>query len=158
MENTENLTDVTYAKKFKKRLIGNVIKFIIGICLLVLCWVYVEKHPAEKISFFSGFKVIFQNVEIAIFNLVGQDGALLRQKYNLQNYYEVLIALSDEKPCIDPDIRLHLHKTYDDLVHESFTTLAQTIDEYIEKQVVFDRELRVECEVEEVQGNIGIDF
>lgn len=132
-------------KDIKKKLIHNTIKFVIGISLLITCRFYVESHPAEKISFFSWFKVIWQNVDIALANIIWDNWAILKQKYHLESYYEALIALSEEKPCVEASIKLELHDTYDSLVNEPKNTFANKLDDYIQKQIDFERELRVEC-------------
>ena len=133
-------------KEIKKRFIRNVIKFVIGIFLLFGSYMYVSAHPAEQISFFSGFKVIFQNAEIFFQNIFGENGELLKQKYSLESYYQALISLSEEKPCVDPQLIQDLHDTYDQLLDEPKNTLEYTLNEYIQKQYDFDRELRVNCD------------
>jgi hypothetical protein len=133
-------------KEVKRRFKANVVKFVIGTGLLVVCYCYVHAHPAEEIAFFSGFKVIFQNAEIFFQNIFGENGNLLKQKYALEGYYQVLISLSEEKPCIDPQLVQDLHDTYERLVAEPKNTLSHTLDGYIQKQFDFDRVLRVNCD------------
>jgi hypothetical protein len=133
-------------KEIKKRFFGNCIKFIIGIILLFFSYSYVVSHPAEEIAFFSGFKVIFQNAEIFFQNIFGKNGDLLKQKYSLESYYQALISLSEEKPCIDPQLVQDLHDTYAQLLVEPKSTLSYTLDGYIQKQFDFDRALRVNCD------------
>ena len=131
----------------KKKFINNIIKFVIGLILLGLCHIYLQSHPAEQLSFFSGFKVIYQNAEIFFQNLFGNNGDFLKKKYALESYYQALIVLSDEKPCVDPQLIQDLHDTYDQLLVEPKNTLAYTLDEYIQKQFDFDRALRVNCDI-----------
>jgi hypothetical protein len=133
-------------KEIKKKFLRNVIKLIIGLGLLALCYGYITSHPAEKISFFSGFKVIYQNAEIFFQNIFGNNGDLLKQKYSLESYYQALISLSEEKPCIDTQLIQDLHDTYEQLLVEPKNTLNYTLDTYIQKQFDFDRALRVNCD------------
>ena len=133
-------------KELRKSFIANVIKFVIGTILLVFSYCYVHSHPAEEIAFFSGFKVIFQNAEIFFQNMFGKNGDLLKQKYSLESYYQVLISLSEEKPCVEPQLIQELHATYDRLLAEPKHTLSYTLDEYIQKQFDFDKALRVNCD------------
>jgi hypothetical protein len=137
---------MTEMKEIKKKFIGNVVKFVIGSVLLICCYFYVGSHPAEQIAFFSGFKVIFQNVEIFFQNVFGNNGDLLKQKYSLESYYQALISLSEEKPCVDAQVVQALHDTYDRLLDEPKSTLSYTLDEYIQKQFEFDSVLRVNCD------------
>jgi hypothetical protein len=88
--------------------------------------------------------------------LFGKNGELLKQKYNLESYYQVLITLSEEKPCIDSEIVEDLHKVYNSLVDEPKNTLGRTLQYYIDKQYEFDDELRKECPViNEDQQEVG---
>jgi hypothetical protein len=59
-----------------------------------------------------------------------------------------MITLSEEKPCVDPDVVLSLHETYAALQDEPKNTLEHTLQYYIDKQYEFDEELRKECPVE----------
>ena len=72
----------------------------------------------------------------------------MRQKYNLESYYQVLITLSEEKPCIDPEIVTNLHQTYEKLQDEPKNTLEHTLQYYVDKQYEFDDKLKVECPIE----------
>ena len=65
-----------------------------------------------------------------------------------------MITLSEEKPCVDPEIVKDLHETYAALQDEPKNTLEHRLQYYIEKQYKFDEELRKECpvDVEEVEN------
>ena len=139
---------ITENQVMKKKLIHNLIELVIWLGLLWMCYGYIESHPAEKVSFFSWYKVIYQQTEIFFQNLFGKNGEWLRQKYSLESYYQVLITLSEEKPCVDPEIVKDLHETYAALQDEPKSTLEHTLQGYIEKQYKFDEELRKECSVE----------
>jgi len=133
-------------QSLKKKFFHNVIKLLIGLVLLSLSYLYIQSHPAERISFFSGFKVIFQNAEIFFQNIFGNNGELLRHKYSLESYYQALISLSEEKPCVDPQLIQDLHDAYEQLLLEPKTTLSYTLDGYVQKQFDFDKALRVNCD------------
>ena len=138
---------ISEKKSVKRKLLHNFIELIIWLVLLWMCYGYLQTHPAEKISFFSWYKVIYQQTEIFFQNLFGKNGELLKQKYNLESYYQVLITLSEEKPCIDPEIIEDLHKTYNSLVDEHKSSLNRTLQYYIDKQYEFDGELRKDCPI-----------
>ena len=59
-----------------------------------------------------------------------------------------MITLSEEKPCIDPDVVKDLHETYEALQKEPKNTLEHNLQYYIDKQYEFDGILRKECPVE----------
>ena len=132
----------------KKKLMHNLIELVIGVTLLWMCYGYIQSHPAEKISFFSWYKVIYQQTEIFFQNLFGKNWERLRQKYSLESYYQVMITLSEEKPCVNPEVVKDLHETYEALQDEPKNTLEHRLQYYIEKQYKFDEELRKECPVE----------
>ena len=125
MTNTEK--PISEKQAMKKKLIHNLIELAIWLALLWMCYSYIQSHPAEKISFFSWYKVIYQKTEIFFQNLFGNNGDLLKQKYDLEWYYQVLIATSEEKVCIDHELIKDLHETYEKLQLEPKKTLERTI-------------------------------
>ena len=144
----DNEKPITEKQAMKKRLRNNLIELVIGLILLWMCYVYIQNHPAEKISFFSWYKVIYQQTEIFFQNLFGHNGDLLKQKYSLESYYQVMITQSEEKPCVDPEVVKDLHETYAALQKEPKNTLEYKLQLYIEKQYKFDEELRKDCPIE----------
>jgi hypothetical protein len=81
----------------------------------------------------------------------GKNGEWLRQKYSLESYYQAMITLSEEKPCIDSDVIKSLHETYEALQEEPKNTLEHRLQYYIDKQYEFDGELRKDCPIEELE-------
>ena len=65
----------------------------------------------------------------------------------MESYYQVLITLSEEKPCIDSEIISDLHETYEKLQDEPKNTLEHTLQYYMDKQYEFDEELKKECPI-----------
>ena len=139
---------ISEKQAMKKKLIHNVIELVIWLVLLWMCYVYIQNHPAEKISFFSWYKVIYQQSEIFFQNLFGKNGDLLKQKYSLESYYQVMITQAEEKPCVDADVIKDLHETYAALQDEPKNTLDYRLQFYVDKQYKFDEELRKDCPVE----------
>ena len=144
---------ISEKQAMKKKLIHNLIELVIWLVLLWMCYGYLQSHPAEKISFFSWYKVIYQQTEIFFQNLFGKNWEWLKQKYSLESYYQAMITLSEEKPCVNPDIVRDLHDTYEKLQDEPKNTLEHRLSYYIEKQYEFDGELRKECPIE--NNNLG---
>ena len=139
---------ISEKKAMKKKLIHNIIELVIWLTLLWMCYGYLQTHPAEKISFFSWYKVIYQQTEIFFQNLFGKNWEWLRQKYSLESYYQAMITLSEEKPCIDSGVVLDLHETYKALQNEPKNTLEHNLQYYVEKQYTFDEQLRGDCPIE----------
>ena len=103
---------ISEKQAMKKKLIHNLIELLIGGGLLLMCYSYLQTHPAERISFFSWYKVIYQQADIFFHNIFSRNGDLLKQKYNLEWYYQALITLSEEKSCVDSELIKELHETY----------------------------------------------
>ena len=146
---------ITEKQAMKKKLRNNLIELVIGLGLLWMCYVYIQNHPAEKISFFSWYKVIYQQTEIFFQNLFGKNGEWLKQKYSLESYYQVMITQAEEKPCVDPEVINDLHDTYVALQKEPKNTLEHRLQYYIEKQYKFDEELRKDCPVEDEEMDVS---
>ena len=139
---------ITEKQAMKKKLVHNLVELAIWLVLLWMCYGYLQSHPAEKISFFSWYKVIYQQTEIFFQNLFGHNWEWLRQKYSLESYYQVMITQAEEKPCVDAELVKDLHETYEKLQKEPKNTLEHTLQNYIEKQYEFDEALRKECLIE----------
>ena len=138
---------ISEKQSMKKKLIHNLIELVVWCILLWMCFSYMQTHPAEKISFFSWYKVVYQQTEIFFQNIFGNNWDLLKQKYSLEWYYQALITLSEEKPCISHELIEDLQMTYQSLQDEPKNTLEHTLQYYIDKQYELDEELKKECEV-----------
>ena len=147
MNNNEK--PISEKQAMKKKLVHNLIELVIWLVLLWMCYGYIQSHPAEKVSFFSWYKVIYQQSEIFFQNLFGHNWEWLKQKYDLESYYQVMITQAEEKPCIDADVVKDLHETYEKLQKEPKKTLEHTLHEYIEKQYIFGEELKKDCPIED---------
>ena len=150
---------ITEKQAMKKKLVNNLIELIIWLILLWMCYCYLQSHPAEKISFFSWYKVIYQQTEIFFQNLFGHNWEWLRQKYSLESYYQVMITQAEEKPCVDSEVVKDLHETYEALLKEPKNTLENRLYYYIQKQSDFDEELRKDCPIEnwELDNSWSVD-
>ncbi len=142
---------ITERQAMKKKLVHNLVELVVWLVLLWMCYAHLQTHPAEKISFFSWYKVIYQQTEIFFQNLFGKNGEWLRQKYSLESYYQAMVTLSEEKPCVNSDVVLDLHNTYEALQNEPKNTLEHTLEYYVEKQREFDEELKKDCPKESGQ-------
>ncbi|MBU0626732.1 hypothetical protein KKG31_06690 [Patescibacteria group bacterium] len=60
-------------KEMKGIFRNNVIKFVIGIILLTVSFGYIQNHPAEKASIFSGFEVLRQRLEVFVYKVIDKD-------------------------------------------------------------------------------------
>jgi len=102
-------------KDTKRMIIGNIIKFTIWIVLLTISYVYIQNHPAEKVSVLSGFEVMYQRANVFVHKVVGDKWDLLKKKYSLQKYYKELVRMAENQKCSDVDIIKELNQKYQEL-------------------------------------------
>lgn len=121
---------------------ANIVKFIIGLILLSVCYSYLKYNPAERIALYSGFELIFQKIEIAYVNLRGGDWALLEQKFALETQFLDLIHLAEEKWCSDPKFLLEINSTYQNLLTEQ----KVNIENYIARYTILANEFQAQIE------------
>jgi predicted negative regulator of RcsB-dependent stress response len=112
---------------------NNIIKFVIGIILLGMCYGYIQNHPAEKESVFSGFEVLWQRVNVRIHQETNSNSAALQEKYSDEQTYDELVKMAASKTCVDVNIVTELNETFLNLKKESLSTLAEDHPGYMRK-------------------------
>ena len=122
----------------KKQLRWNIIKFVIWIILLALSRWYIQKHPAEKVSVFSGFDVLWQKVEVFFHNTFKGNWDLLERKYSLEKYYKELLNMAEWNGCLTTEQYNEISEIYERLKAEDNDTLNETLPEYIENADRFE--------------------
>lgn len=122
----------------KKQLKWNIVKFVIWLILLALSRWYIQKHPAEKVSVFSGFDVLRQKVEVFFHNTFKGNWDLLERKYSLEKYYKELLNMAEWNECLDTDQFNEISETYEQLKAENNETLNETLPWYIEKAYKYE--------------------
>lgn len=125
-------------KNDKKQIKKNLIKFVVWVILLLLSWSYIQKHPAEKVSVFSGFEVLVQKIEIFIQSTFGHNGELLERKYGMEKYYKELIKMAENNKCIDVSTLQEIEDTYKNLKKENLDWLEYFLPEYTKKAYEYD--------------------
>jgi len=109
----------------------NLIKLIIGLVLLGFSWSYIQNHPAEKASIFSGFEVLRQRVVVYVHKVTNTDSEAFQKKYDYEKMYEELINMAENKKCVDPAVLTELNETYLKLQKEWVKTLEDDLPGYI---------------------------
>ena len=122
----------------KKQLRWNIIKFVIWLILLALSRWYIQKHPAEKVSVFSGFDVLWQKVVVFFHNTFKWNWDLLERKYSLEKYYKDLLNMAEWNECLDTDQFNEISEVYEKLKAENNETLNETLPWYIEDAYKFE--------------------
>ncbi|MFA7298046.1 MAG: hypothetical protein WC010_00145 [Candidatus Absconditabacterales bacterium] len=117
----------------KKFIRNNLIKLIIGLVLLVFSWSYIQNHPAEKASIFSGFEVLWQRVIVYVHKITDTNSEIYAKKYDYMKTYDELINMVETKKCTDSNILTEIHETYLSLKKEGVRTLEENLPGYIRK-------------------------
>lgn len=130
----KNLMTKIEKKQFKR----NLIKFVIWIVLLLMSLSYIQKHPAEKVSVFSGFEVLFQKAEVFVQNIFGDHWDLLERKYSMEKYYKELIKMAENNKCMDLEKIKEMEDTYNNLKKEKIENLENILPEYTKKAYEYD--------------------
>lgn len=131
MDKTKNKFDT---KQFR----NNLIKFFIWLVLLWMSWSYLQKHPAEKVSIFSGFEVLFQKIEIFVQNIFWEHWELLERKYSMEKYYKELIKMAENNKCMDINQIKEIQETYNNLKWEKKENLNEILPNYTKKAYEYD--------------------
>lgn len=132
-------------REMRVMLRNNIIKFAIGSVLLVVCFVYLGKHPAEKTSVLSWFEVMYQKGQLLVHKVVYDDTALLEKKINLQKYYKELIRTAEEGNCVTPEEKESLNENYDGLTNLKWKITEDELAKYIRAAYRFDASIKESC-------------
>jgi len=96
----------------------NLVKLIIGLILLGFSFSYIQRHPAEKASIFSGFQVLRQRVVVYVHKVTNTNSEAFQRKYDYEKTYEELINMAKNKKCVDPAVLTEINETYLNLKKE----------------------------------------
>ena len=125
----------------------NVIKFIIWLVLLLFSFIYIQNNPAERVSIFSWFQVIFQKVAVIFHDIVGKNWELLKRKYSLEKYYKELIKSAEDRKCVSVDVINKITKEYQDLKLEKIDKLELNLPFYSKSSYQHEVDIEKWCDV-----------
>ena len=111
----------------------NLIKLIIGLVLLGFSFSYIQRHPAEKASIFSGFQVLWQRGVVYVHKLTNTNSEAFQKKYDYEKTYQELINMAENKKCVNPAVLTEINETYLKLKKEWLKTLEENLPGYIRK-------------------------
>jgi len=111
----------------------NLVKLIIGLVLLGFSFSYIQSHPAEKASIFSGFQVLRQRVVVYVHKVTNTNSEAFQKKFDYEKTYQELINMAENKACVDPNVLTELNETYIKLKKEGLKTLEENLPGYIRK-------------------------
>ena len=101
----------TLAEK-KSQAMSNVIEFCVGGILLVFCFFYLQTHPAEKISLFSGVEVMRKKAAVWFTNPSSADTETLEKKDQLEKTFQEIILLAGQNACVDMPTRISIENSF----------------------------------------------
>lgn len=108
----------------------NVVKFIIWLVLLLFCFIYIQNNPAERVSIFSWFQIIFQKAAVIFNDVVGKNWELLKRKYSLEKYYKELIKTAEDRKCVSVELIKKITEEYKSLQNEEIWSLETNLPVY----------------------------
>jgi len=109
----------------------NLVKLIIGLILLGFSFSYIQSHPAEKVSIFSGFQVLWQRVVVYVHKVTNTNSEAFQKKYDYEKVYVELISMAENKKCVDSGILTEINEIYLKLKKEWLRTLEENLPGYI---------------------------
>lgn len=130
----------------KSDLKRNFVKFVIWIILLSFSFAYVQNNPAEKISIFSGFQIIFQKVAVVFSNIIGENWELLKRKYSLEKYYKELIKSAENRKCVSIETTKKIIEEYERLKTEKLKDLEENLPFYSRSSYQHEVDIEKWCE------------
>ncbi len=111
----------------------NLVKFVIGLVLLGFSYSYIQNHPAEKSSIFSGFQILWQRVVVYYHKVTNTNSEAFQRKYDYEKTYQELINMAQNKACVDSNVLTVINETYMNLKKEGVKTLESDLPGYIRK-------------------------
>lgn len=124
--------------KDKRQIKRNIIKLLIWLILLFMSGLYLQSHPAEKVSMFSVFEVLYQKTEIFFQSTFGTHGETLERKYSMEKYYKELVKMAENNKCLDVGVVHDIEKLYESLKKEKNRNLESVLPEYTKKAYEYD--------------------
>lgn len=124
----------------------NVVKFFVWIVLLSISYVYIQNHPAEKVSILSWFQVMYERGQVFVYDIFGKDSSILRQKHRLNQYYQELMRLAESRSCVSPELLGSIFDTYMRFSQESIEDLNESISYFSVKANEFDIAIQQACQ------------
>lgn len=108
----------------------NVVKFVIWLVLLLFCFIYIQNNPAERVSIFSWFQIIFQKASVIFNEVIGKNWELLKRKYSLEKYYKELIKTAEDRKCVPVELIKKINQEYKSLKTEEIWNLEKNLPFY----------------------------
>ncbi len=130
----------------KKIFYRNILKFIVGIVLLTISYGYIQNHPAEKVSIVSGFQVMYERAQVLVYDILGRDSSTLRQKHQINQYYQELIRLAESRSCVTPELFSQILETYQAFSQQSISELSDSIAYFSLRASEFDGMIKDICQ------------
>ncbi|HCB51050.1 TPA: hypothetical protein DEP21_00415 [Patescibacteria group bacterium] len=113
--------------------------------LLFFCYLYIQKNPAEKISIFSGFEVMYQRAEIFVNKVLNRNSEALKSKFDYEKAYQELIMIGEGNGCNDKQLVQEMKDTLEELKNESTKTISDTLPGYIRKANEYKMRVATQC-------------
>lgn len=113
---------------------------------MLFSYQYIQQNPAEKVSLLSWFQIIYQKGEVVYYRVTGKNVDAIKQKHNLEQYFQELIRITDERPCIDSSTVSSLHEDYATLRSLRSSDLSEYLWDLSAAVIEYDEIIQSPCE------------
>lgn len=125
-EAIESLTDR------KSKFMMNLVEFCVGAGLLIFCFSYLQSHPAEKSSLFSGSEAIYEKIKTTVYKWTGGKSEELIAKYKVEKQYQEIIDIAILWNCLE-DVKIRQ-------LEEVLATIeALSVEEFMAKKRWYEK-------------------
>lgn len=133
-EQYENTTKAKNSLKDRlKKFPMNLVEFLIWIWLLMLCWSYIQSHPAEKSSLFSWIESIIERVDVKVTERRTGQWEELQRKNSIRDELVILQSEAEDLGECVTDVQKNM-------IDKSIATLeSKTVEEFIADESIYNR-------------------
>jgi len=121
------LVDGMITPKHRKRFKKNMVRFLIGLLLISICYIYTLAHPAPKVSMEYGIKQLSERMMLFWYKIKHKDPNLLKEKYMYEDVYQDMLNIAEGNTCISQALVDAIQQKSLALRHEPNKNLAQNL-------------------------------
>lgn len=116
---------------YVRSFVYNVIKFFVWLILLGVCFLYLQSHPAEKVSMVSSLEILRNKALFFVSKLQWVDVDLMKSRTEIQKSYEELFSTAERYNCLTGDDSQDFLLTIKSLSNEPLSEFKKKEGQYI---------------------------
>jgi len=129
----------------KKKVMMNLIEFVVWAWLLIFCFSYLQSHPAEKSSLFSGTEAIVQKIKVTISQRTKWHWWQLAGKYQLERTYEEIMNTAIMWKCLSDEEIKKIQRALDKLKNLNIDEFLQQERAYQTVADIYYKKVKSQC-------------